>query len=113
MIDNGQFMTIGIIIALVVGVTAVFLASGDPDGLESTALVVQDEKGLLGVTPEDADPEAIGEGTFEYESPLPDYSMGEAAGKGGDVVALVIGIFITFALIAGVTWAITSKPSKS
>lgn len=113
MMDNKQFMAAGIVIALVIGVIAVFLASGDPDGLESTALVVQDEKDLLGASPEDGDAEAIGAGTFEYESPLPDYSMGESAGKAGDIIALIIGIFITFALIAGVTWAVSSKTSKS
>ncbi len=113
MMDNKKFMIIGIVIALIIGVAAVFLASGDPDGLESTALVVQDEKDLLGASPEDGDAEAIGAGTFEYESPLPDYTMGEEAGKAGDIVALIIGIFITFGLIAGITWAVTSKASKS
>lgn len=113
MMNNKQFMVAGIIVALIVGVLAVFLASGDPDGLESTALVVQNEKTILGASPEDGDAEAIGAGTFTYESPLPDYSMGESAGVGGDIVALIVGIFVTFALIIGATWAITSKASKS
>ena len=82
MMDNKKFMAAGIIIAIIIGVVAVFLASGDPDGLESTALVVQDEKTLMGASPEDGDAEAIGS-------------------------------FITFGLIAEVTWAITSKASKS
>jgi cobalt/nickel transport protein len=113
MMDNKKFMAAGIIVALIVGVLAVFLASGDPDGLESTALVVQNEKTILGASPEDGDAEAIGGGTFTYESPLPDYSMGESAGTAGDIVALIIGIFVTFGLIIGVTWAVTSKTSKS
>ncbi|MDD4126597.1 MAG: PDGLE domain-containing protein, partial [Methanomicrobium sp.] len=83
-----------------------------PDGLESTAFVVQGEKTLTGASPEDGDAEAIGSGTFEYESPLPDYSM-EGAGKMGDVIALIIGVLITFALVLGATWALTSKASKS
>ncbi|WOF15739.1 cobalamin biosynthesis protein CbiN [Methanoplanus sp. FWC-SCC4] len=112
MIDNKTFIAAGIILAIVIGVVAVFMASGDPDGLESTALVVQGEKTLTGLSPEDGDAEAIGEGTFEYEAPLPDYSM-EGAGKGGEIFSLIVGIFVTFALIGGVTWAITSKPSKS
>lgn len=113
MMTNKQFIVAGIIIALIVGITAVFMASGDPDGLESTALVVQGEKTLTGQSPEDGDAEAIGLGTFTYESPLPDYSMGEAAGTGGDIVALIIGIFITFGLIAGVAWVLTSKVTKT
>jgi cobalt/nickel transport protein len=41
MMDNKTFIIAGIIVALLIGVVAVFMASGDPDGLESTALVVQ------------------------------------------------------------------------
>ena len=44
MMDNKTFMIVGIIIALLIGVVAVFMASGDPDGLESTALIVQGQK---------------------------------------------------------------------
>jgi hypothetical protein len=47
MIDNKKFMIAGIIIALLIGVIAVFIASKDPDGLESTALVCRDKKQLL------------------------------------------------------------------
>ena len=39
------------VIALLIGVIAVFMASADPDGLESTALVVQGQKDLTGATP--------------------------------------------------------------
>mgnify|MGYP001039235606 CR=1 FL=1 len=69
MIETKQFVAIGMVLALLIGVTAVFLASGDPDGLESSALVVQDAKSLTGPSPEDGDAEAIGAGTFEYEAP--------------------------------------------
>ena len=48
MMDNKTFIIAGIIIALLIGVVAVFMASGDPDGLESTALVVQGQKELTG-----------------------------------------------------------------
>ncbi|MDD4299029.1 MAG: PDGLE domain-containing protein [Methanomicrobium sp.] len=112
MMDNKTFMIAGIIVALLIGTVAVFMASGDPDGLESTALLVQGEKSLTGPSPEDGDAEAIGFGTFEYNAPLPDYSM-QGAGKLGDITALAAGILITFALILGVTWAVTSKASKS
>jgi cobalt/nickel transport protein len=49
----GEFVSS--IIALLIGVVAVFLASGDPDGLESTALMVQGQKTLTGGTPADAE----------------------------------------------------------
>ncbi|MBP2132885.1 cobalt/nickel transport protein [Methanomicrobium sp. W14] len=112
MIDNKTFMIAGLIVALIIGVIAVFAASGDPDGLESTAFVVQGEKTLTGASPEDGDAEVIGLGTFEYSSPLPDYAL-EGSGTAGQIFALIVGILITFALILGVTWAVTSKTSKS
>ncbi|PKL59346.1 MAG: cobalamin biosynthesis protein CbiN, partial [Methanomicrobiales archaeon HGW-Methanomicrobiales-4] len=86
-IDDRTFIIIGVIIAIAVGVLAVFLASGDPDGLESTALMVQGEKTLTGPSPEEGDPEAIGTGVSVYSSPFPDYSMGESLGPLGGIVA--------------------------
>jgi len=100
MMETKQFVVIGIVLALLVGLTAVFVASGDPDGLESSALVVSGDKTLTSVSPEDADAEeAVGhEGSFEYEAPMPDYSMGDAMGKTGEVVAIIVGIFIALLL---------------
>ena len=46
--DNKTFIIVGIAIALLIGVVAVFFASGDPDGLESTALMIQGQKSLTG-----------------------------------------------------------------
>ena len=102
-----QFIIIGLILAIVVGVVAVFMASGDPDGLESTALVVGGEKTLTSATPEDADAEEAvpNPGVFIYDSPLPDYSMGEEAGTSGALVAIVLGILITFGLAWGISAA--------
>lgn len=94
MMEMKQLVIAGVVISLLIGVTAVFLASGDPDGLESTAFFVQGEKTLTGPSPEDGDAEAIGSGTFEYEAPMPDYTLGEEAGKTGEIIAVVAGIFI-------------------
>lgn len=102
MMEMKTFVAVGLVIALVVGVAAVFLASGDPDGLESTALVVQDEKTLTGAAPDDADAEAIGSGTFEYEAPMPDYSLGESGGTLGAIVAIVVGTILALLLVFGV-----------
>ena len=43
---NRGLIAVGIAIALVIGVAAVFLASSDPDGLDSTALITQGQKEL-------------------------------------------------------------------
>jgi len=113
MMDNKTFLIVGIIIALLIGVLAVFLASGDPDGLESTALMVSGQKDLTGAAPEEGNPEAVGTGTFSYESPLPDYSMGEGMGSLGGVIAIIIGIFLTLAVVIGATWLVKQSGDKT
>nr|WP_319539819.1 PDGLE domain-containing protein [uncultured Methanospirillum sp.] len=113
MMDNKTFLIVGVIIALVIGVLAVFLASGDPDGLESTALMVSGQKDLTGAAPEDGDAEAVGTGTFTYESPMPDYSLGEAMGPFGGVIAIIVGIFLTLAVVTGATWLVKQGNDKT
>ncbi|WAI02457.1 PDGLE domain-containing protein [Methanogenium organophilum] len=111
-ITNTQFLIGGLVIAILIGCLAVFLASGDPDGLESTALYVQGEKTLTGDSPEDGDPEAVGvSDAVEYEAPLPDYSMGEDGGKGGEIFAVLAGIIIVFGLAFVATRIVAAKKS--
>jgi cobalt/nickel transport protein len=96
------FIAAGIIAALLIGVVAVFYASGDPDGLESTALVVQGQKTLTGDTPGDA---GIAEdhpaGEFSYIPPMPDYSLGEILGPWGGIVAIAGGTLLAFLAVFG------------
>jgi cobalt/nickel transport protein len=111
-ISNTQFLIGGLVIAIIIGGLAVFLASGDPDGLESTALFVQGEKTLTGASPEDGDAEAVGvSDAVEYEAPLPDYSMGEEGGKAGEVFAVFAGIAIVFGLAFIATRLVAPKKS--
>lgn len=97
-----NFIIAGILIALLVGVLAVFLASSDPDGLESTALIVQGDKTLTGDTPPGAEVHENVEGRFVYSSPFPDYSMGESTGTTGGVLAIVSGTLLAFVAVWGV-----------
>ena len=108
-IENRTFLIIGIIAAVTIGVVAVFFASGDPDGLESTALMVQGEKTLTGPSPAEGDPEAIGTGVSVYSSPFPDYSLGESRGPLGSVIAIITGILITLILVVGATYVLGRK----
>lgn len=108
-IDDRTFLIIGVIIAIAIGVLAVFLASGDPDGLESTALMVQGEKTLTGPSPAEGDPEAIGTGISVYSSPFPDYSLGEQSGPLGGIVATVLGILVTLAVVLAASRVIAMK----
>lgn len=113
MMDNKTFLVAGIIISLLIGVVAVFMASGDPDGLESTALVVSGQKDLTGSSPEEGDPEAVGTGTFEFESIMPDYSLGEEMGPLGGMIAIVVGIILTLIVVIGATYAINMSKEGS
>jgi cobalt/nickel transport protein len=99
--DNKTFIVIGIAVALIIGVVAVFMASGDPDGLESTALMVQGQKTLTGATPPDAEIHENPDGKFSYEAPMPDYSLGENLGPLGGIIAIVAGTLLAFGLVLG------------
>jgi len=114
MMDNKTFIIVGIIIAFLIGGIAVFMASGDPDGLESTALVVQGQKELTGATPEDAEIHEDLTGKFSYESPMPDYSLGESMGAVGGIVAIVVGTILAFLVVLGLAYGIkmAGKPVK-
>ena len=112
--DNKTFLIVGIIVAVAIGVLAVFLASGDPDGLESTALVVQGQKTITGDTPADAEIHEETNGRFSYSSPMPDYSLGESLGSAGGLIAIILGTIIAFLAVLGLVFGITryGKPTK-
>jgi len=114
MMDNKTFLAAGIVLALIIGVAAVFLASGDPDGLESTALVVQGQKTMSGATPPDAEIHEDTTGKFAYSSPMPDYSLGEQMGSAGGMVAIIVGTFLAFLIVLGLAYGIkmAGKPAK-
>jgi cobalt/nickel transport protein len=104
--ENRKFIVAGILIALMIGVMAVFMASADPDGLESTALIIQGEKTLTGPTPQDAEIKEDLNGKFSYTSPMPDYSLGEALGPLGGIIAIVVGTLLAFVLVLGSVFAL-------
>lgn len=107
--DNKTFIIIGISVALLIGVIAVFFASGDPDGLESTALMIQGQKSLTGDTPPDTEIHEDGEGKFVYESPMPDYSLGERLGPLGGIIAIVAGTLLAFGIVLGVSKLLVAR----
>lgn len=99
--DNKNFIIIGLVIIICVGVLAAFFASSNPDGLDSTfeGLAEQGD-----VPTEQVDSLAASVG---YTAPVPDYSV-TALGEGGasSAVAIVAGIFIVFVLIYGIGYLI-------
>lgn len=88
--SNMKFLYAGIAIALVIAVLAPFLASSDPDGLESAAGSLVNEQKLTGME----------EAGSVFSSPLPDYSIG-GMGKSGEVAAIVVGTLLVLGISYG------------
>ncbi len=113
MIDNKSLIIGGLVIAILIGVMAVFLASSDPDGLESTALIIQGGKTLTGPTPPTAEIQENLEGKFAYSAPMPDYSLGEAMGSTGGILAIVGGTILAFLVAIGLVYALKIAGNKN
>lgn len=87
---NIKFLYAGIAIALLISVLAPFLASPDPDGLESAASSVIEESKLSEL--EKMEP--------AVSSPMTDYSI-EGMGKSGEVMAISIRTIVVLAISFG------------
>lgn len=88
--SNMKFLYAGIVIALILAILAPFLASPDPDGLESAAGGVVSEEKL-------AEMEEAGS---VFSSPMPDYGI-EGMGKSGEVTAIVVGTMLVLGISYG------------
>jgi cobalt/nickel transport protein len=88
--SNMKFLYAGILIALVLSALAPFLASPNPDGLESAAGGVIEESRMSEL--EEMEP--------AVNSPMTDYAI-EGMGKGGEVAAIAIGTFAVLAISFG------------
>jgi len=112
MIDNKTLIIGGLVIAVLIGVVAVFMASGDPDGLESSALIIQGQKSLTGATPPGAEIQEDPEGKFAYSAPMPDYSPGEGLGPAGGMLAIAGGTVLAFLVATGLVYALKVAGKK-
>ncbi len=84
---NRNLLIGGLIIALIIAVLAPFLASSNPDGLESTA-------GSLDVPESEA----------AYHAPLSDYALpGMEDNPLGGAVSLVVGTIAVLLVVLGIT----------
>jgi cobalt/nickel transport protein len=105
---NKKFLIAGLLIALAISVIAVFLASSDPDGLDSTALIVSGQKTLTApATGDEVKVEAPGH--FSYTSPMQDYTLGESWGSLGGIIAMVIGTILAFLMAVGLAYLFRKK----
>jgi cobalt/nickel transport protein len=106
MISRTAFVVGGLVLALVIGTAAVFFASADPDGLDSTALITQGQKELTSPANPDAEiDESILPGSFEYEAPFPDYTV-EGASALTNVILMVVGIVLAVLVVAGLGYGL-------
>ena len=100
---NRKFLVAGILIALAISILAVFFASGYPDGLDSTALIVSGQKSLTAPATSDA-VKVEAPGHFSYSSPMQDYTLGQNWGPLGGIIAMVIGTILTFVIGIGLVY---------
>jgi len=103
-----SFLVVGLVIALIIGGCAVFFASSDPDGLDSTLLVSGGVKDVFAPATSDDITEA--EDPIGWQAPMPDYALGDSAI--GGIVALIIGIFaalVVILLAAKIVYASSGK----
>ena len=83
---NRNFILGGLAIAIVIAILAPFLASSNPDGLESTAESLE-----------------VPESDAAFQSPLPDYAIpGMEENPVGGVVALIIGTIVVLLVVLGI-----------
>jgi len=90
---NRNLIIGGLIIALIIAVLAPFLASSNPDGLESSAESLE-----------------VPESEAAYTAPLPDYAIpGMEDNPLGGVVALIVGTIVVLLVVLGVATIIGKR----
>lgn len=95
---NKKFLLGGIAVALVIAILAPFLASSNPDGLDSTMEKVM----------EHPETEPV------FESPLPDYTIPalDEDNPLGGVIALILGTLLVLGIAYGLGEIIKKKNEK-
>jgi cobalt/nickel transport system permease protein len=105
----------GITIALAIAIFAPYYASTYPDGLDSTFLSAYGAKDVKTVQIDEnkaafAEQAVAGKtgNTFSWQAPLPDYAI-PGLEKPGEVLAIVFGVLVLFALGFGISRFISRK----
>ncbi len=115
MTDRRTFLFTGLAIALIIAAVAPLIASSNPDGLESAFFGIFGAKDLQGSTLDEeragaAEEEvtAITGNKYSFNSPFPDYSIGDLA-KFGEAAAVIIGTLAVLAIALGLSRVVTRK----
>lgn len=94
---NRNFMIGGLVIAIIIAILAPFLASSNPDGLDSTL------EGL-----------EVPESEAAFESPLPDYAIpGMEDNPWGGVVALIGGTILVLLVALGLAKVLSKNENDT
>jgi cobalt/nickel transport protein len=103
--DRKNLIIAGVVIALAIAVAAPFIASGNPDGLESAFFGIFGAKEIHGESLDEhaaasAEEKVTGitGNTFEFASPFPDYTL-EGLAKPGESLVIALGVLVV--LVAG------------
>ena len=112
--EDRTFIIAAIALALVIAILAPFLASGDPDGLESAFFGLYGAKSVTGTDLDEAQAEVAEEeviertgNDYEFAAPMPDYAI-EGLDKPGEVAAVVGGTLV----MLGIAWGVTSAMAR-
>lgn len=115
MMDKKTFIVAGLAVALVIAAMAPFIASSNPDGLESAFFGIFGAKEIQGSDLNDdaagsAEEEvtAITGNGFSFRSPFPDYSI-EGLEKFGEAAAVIIGTLLVLGIALGLSRVIAAR----
>jgi cobalt/nickel transport protein len=107
--NRRTFIFAGLAVALVIAAMAPFIASSNPDGLESAFFGIFGAKELQGSDLDEHQAEAAEEevtgitgNDFSFSSPFPDYSI-EGLSKFGEAMAIMVGTILVLAIAYGLT----------
>jgi cobalt/nickel transport protein len=107
--EKKAFIIAGVAVALVIAAMAPFIASSNPDGLESAFFGIFGAKDLQGTTLNEehagAAEEKVTEITgndFSFGSPFPDYRIGGLA-QFGEAAAVIIGTLLVLGIALGLS----------
>lgn len=107
--NKKTFLFAGLAVALVIAAAAPFIASSNPDGLESAFFGIFGAKEIQGSELSEEHAEAAEEeitaitgNEFSYDSPFPDYSI-EGLAKFGEAAAIIVGTLLVLGIAFGLS----------
>lgn len=103
------FLFAGLAVALVIAAMAPFIASSNPDGLESAFFGIFGAKEIQGSELDEEHAEAAEEevaaitgNDFSLDSPFPDYTI-KGLAKSGEAAAIIIGTILVLGIAFGLS----------